>query len=275
MMSAGKTGRRPYQLIVASVLLLAAAGQAQEYRPEEFLPLAVGNSWTYRHYYFDRLSQPDKDESEISVVQSATITITHTEQINGSTYYVFSNMPYDFPPVPYFFLAGKKVRFSEDGRLMEWRPEGEVWSFDFGPDVPEWKPWLPLPEAGYRIPPQEGDTLAYRPISYISDKHFRMSFAFLGHLPLVGDFEPVLGPDGNIVELLEDRGASFKWRQGMVRASAGIGFVDIDVPVRITLNTLENVSVHLIEQDETHISGSSWGQLKRFSIAPSTRGKSP
>ena len=109
------------------------------------LPLAVGNSWEY--------------QIDISLYQGGgpklliPISITHTEEIDGiaysggglrgglHTYYVFSDLPDRmsrvkefYAPVPFFFLAGKKVRWSSDGKalfiLAEWNQETEVFRFD-------------------------------------------------------------------------------------------------------------------------------------------------
>ena len=38
-----------------------------------------------------------------------TIEITHTEMIEGQEYFVFSDIEYDWPPVPNLFLADQKV----------------------------------------------------------------------------------------------------------------------------------------------------------------------
>ena len=103
-------------------LILPNLGWTQPAAPGEFLPLAVGDSWTYQHTYVG--NERGKE--------TVTISITHTEEIDGHRYFVFSAMPYEWPPVPYFFLAGKKVRLAADGRLMERRPDGETFLFHFG-----------------------------------------------------------------------------------------------------------------------------------------------
>ena len=133
-----------------------------EANPVEFLPLEVGNQWTYDHsywndiYYFEffsfspwdrdfywaepgslkravvramfeipgypyypdmRNGFPDEPESTSAGVE-LTIEITHTEMIEGQEYFVFSDVEYDWPPVPNLFLAGQKVRFSDEGTLL-------------------------------------------------------------------------------------------------------------------------------------------------------------
>ncbi len=133
-----------------------------EANPVEFLPLQVGNQWTYGHtywndiYYFEPFffspfdrdfywaepgslkravvramfeipgypyypdmwnGFPDEPEGT-SAGREFTIEITHTEMIEGQEYFVFSDVEYDWPPVPNLFLVGQKVRFSDEGTLL-------------------------------------------------------------------------------------------------------------------------------------------------------------
>ena len=152
-------------LLALCVLLTspASAQDAGRVNPTDFLPLEVGNRWTYEHDYQNNYyslsrwgtyemgsdlrrvflraileipgypSFPESFATEQSwkyrqeppddlVVtwkkRRFTIEITHTEIIEGQEYFVFSSMPYDWPPVPSFFLAGQKVRFSDEGALL-------------------------------------------------------------------------------------------------------------------------------------------------------------
>ena len=120
-----------FAFFVVAQLWVANMTWGQDYNPEDFLPLAVGNSWTYSHSYFNDLDlikpeiDPIPDSLRVALTE-VTITITHTEEIDRHTYYVFSDLGYDFPRAPYFFLAGKKVRFAEDGRLMERSQDTEL-----------------------------------------------------------------------------------------------------------------------------------------------------
>ena len=158
---------QPMRLVVPLVLciLLAPPAAAQEEgvfegSPTDFLPLQVGNQWTYEHtywnalYYFNFLYPFEQDfywaepgslkrlvvramfeipgypyypdmqngfpgEPEgASAHGEFTIEITHTEMIEGQEYFVFSDIEYDWPPVPNLFLAGQKVRFSDEGTLL-------------------------------------------------------------------------------------------------------------------------------------------------------------
>lgn len=133
--------------LVALVLgSLQARAQTLPLDPKGFLPLAVGNSWTFTHRYLN--DRPDLlgmswDSPAYAYRDDVQIAITHTEQLDGQTYYVFSDLDYDFPPVPSFFLAGKKVRWDDQGRLMVRGQEGEFCLYDFSH------------EGTYEIPKQE------------------------------------------------------------------------------------------------------------------------
>ena len=122
-------------VLVASWALPAAA---TDYSASNYLPLAVGNSWTYEHDYND----PGIDESQWSAYTAQypsdpqfTITVERTEVIDGKTYYVISNMPENWPPAPLLFLAGKKLRW-EGTQLMERTSDGEQAIFRFPADPP-------------------------------------------------------------------------------------------------------------------------------------------
>ncbi len=131
-----------------------------------YLPLAVGNSWTYVHDYYDLDSQWDDqiqrypayyrfsplDES--TQLPKFTITVQGTEVIDGKTYYVLSDMPANWPPAPPYFIAGKKLRW-KGTHLMERTAEGErsVFRFDGAND------------AGYTVEPGGTDIIKVRPSS--------------------------------------------------------------------------------------------------------------
>lgn len=118
------------------------------------LPLAVGNSWTYEHTM--------RDSSTYALLSShaVAISITHTEDIEGHTYHVFSGMPYDEPPVPFFFIAGKKVRWEGDHLLFR---EGDtdvvVYRFDHSviDDLARFPPSYDYTGYDYTIPETELD----------------------------------------------------------------------------------------------------------------------
>ena len=109
------------RLLMLLLVFLAgytAAGDAQEtedavgINPLDYLPLEVGNRWTYEHIY-------ENDVDSLTFAEKiVTIEITHTEVIDGLEYFVFSEADYAWPPFPPLFWGGKKVRLSDEGVLM-------------------------------------------------------------------------------------------------------------------------------------------------------------
>ena len=139
-----------FPLLCASGAGVLPAG-AGEYAASDYLPLAVGNSWTYQHAY----TSPDIDYTEWpTYLEQAPetpqfmIAVERTEEQDGKTYYVISDMPAFWPPAPPHFIAGKKLRW-EGTHLMEYRAGGEqaLYRFD-GAD-----------ETGYTVSTEEGDNL--------------------------------------------------------------------------------------------------------------------
>ncbi|MCE2449739.1 MAG: hypothetical protein J4F35_15575 [Candidatus Latescibacteria bacterium] len=124
-----------------------------ELNPLEYVPLEAGNSWTYEHIYHNSLypdiweavQSPHREiplppeeedgfppDSLRNAEKVVTIEVTHTEEIDGLEYFVFSDANYTWPPLPGFFWAGKKVRLSDEGILM-FRWEGQdIPVYDFG-----------------------------------------------------------------------------------------------------------------------------------------------
>ena len=133
--------------------------------PKEFVPLAVGNRWTYEHIYMNYLHgagglfdvpgyPPGRLPDSLEYVERiVTIEITHTEVIDGLEYFVFSDGTSPFadlmeawpeltgtdyvrlprwPPLPDFFWGGKKVRLSDEGFLVfRWHGQ-DIPVYDFG-----------------------------------------------------------------------------------------------------------------------------------------------
>ena len=170
------------RLVVSLMLcaLLAPPATAQEEggfegSTTDFLPLEVGNQWTYTHRYSNRVygshavffdyaydldafdplallidrltmeipgyplspgladSVKPLDDLRSPGARELTIEITHTETIEGYTYFVFSQPAYDWPPVPTLCLVGQKVRFSDEGVLLIRQPEQDIPLYDFAP----------------------------------------------------------------------------------------------------------------------------------------------
>ena len=166
--------RRLLPLLVFLVGGNTAPGTAQEtedvaikFNPSDFLPLKVGNRWTFTHEYLNDMyfardslwpdiananqqeywepyfkqyeipGYPMDGESypsdslarpEVAVL---SVEITHTEWIDGVEYFVFSEPSYSWPPLPIFFFAGQKVRLSEDGILLFHRSHVGIPLYDF------------------------------------------------------------------------------------------------------------------------------------------------
>ena len=153
---------------------------ATEYQASDYLPLAVGNSWTYSHDFYDPPKGPDGerrygDRSQWSAYLAQefpqfTIEVLRTEELDGQTYYVISDMPSFWPPPPPHFIAGKKLRWSGT-QLMEHRGGGEqaLYRFD-GAD-----------ETGYTVSTDEGDNRVT--VKVYAEPVPRYSFSFPMPLP--------------------------------------------------------------------------------------------
>ena len=132
---------RTNQFRLLWVALLSLSGVlpavATDYQASDYLPLAVGNSWTYEHEWYD-IDRRYGDRSrwttymdQVYDPRQFTITVERTEVIDGKTYYVLSDMPANWPPAPPHFIAGKKLRW-EGTHLMERTADGEqaLYRFD-------------------------------------------------------------------------------------------------------------------------------------------------
>ncbi len=156
---------------------------AIELNPLDYVPLAVGNRWTYGHYYVNHLhgsgeffdipgyppgSAPD---SLILAEKIVTIEITHTEVIDGLEYFVFSGADYDWPPLPDLFWGGKKVRLSDEGFLVfRWNGQ-DIPVYDFG--------YLDNPHKYTGTLPSESGTAEIRFTRfYVQYRLSRVSFVF-------------------------------------------------------------------------------------------------
>lgn len=176
-----------------------------EINPAEYVPLAVGNRWTYKQNYYSTLRYPFEatyDDLGLTLEdikpllipgfpygpdnpppdsllyienKPLTIRITHTEQIDGLDYFVFSDPEYDWPPMPDLFWAGKKVRLSEDGKLIfRWN----------GQDIPVFAlgrpPIVTMPGVDPTLVGGRGRTLQFYKFSGTSTRlpYLRFSFSY-------------------------------------------------------------------------------------------------
>ena len=130
---------RTKQFRLLWVALLSLSGVlpaiATDYEASDYLPLAVGNSWTYEHIYHDykdrEMIRWPAYTDQFPEEPQFTITVERTEVIDGKTYYVLSGMPTNWPPAPPHFIAGKKLRW-QGTHLMERTADGEeaLYRFD-------------------------------------------------------------------------------------------------------------------------------------------------
>ena len=149
---------------ICTVLLLSLPGPSDsEVNPIDFVPLEVGNRWTYKHYYwnesYDALGSDGNTPEYVKSLEipgypydgelhppdsltwvdgrTLTIEITHKEMIDGQEYFVFSGADYDWPPLPHYFWGGRKVRLSEEGVLIFRWNERDVPLYDFVSQPPD------------------------------------------------------------------------------------------------------------------------------------------
>ena len=253
------------------VALLSLSGvlpaAATDYEASDYLPLAVGNSWTYTHKYYIR-----GDGGRVVQQYSAyadqwpgpgepfrypefTIEVLNTEVIDGKMYYVISDMPANWPPAPPQFIASKKLRW-EGTHLMERTAEGErsVFRFDGANDT------------GYTVETVAGDILV-KAIAYLDSGPVNF-YDFRFHL-----LHPGFNPDGS-------QGCAFAENYGLVvcgQAILGGPIKTIETGEQRTLQssiTFNNrITTHravlggrpVVYKDllkPTRISPSSWGQVK-------------
>ncbi len=171
----------------------AFAPPATEYEASDYLPLAVGNSWTFRHEVSDLYSASEGGERPLGVFHGGafdvlpppryvTITVERTEVIGDTTYYVLSDMPEgDFAPPPPHCPVGKTLRW-KGSELMERTDTGERSFFRFEGSKT------------YTIPLTHGDDEVERGGSATSDTYPvpGISFGFSGNnaFDWLDEFEP-------------------------------------------------------------------------------------
>ncbi len=154
---------------VAALIALATPAAAPDYEASDYLPLAVGNSWTFLHWvaanYAGFPGLPDQES--LGHEESVTITVERTEVIGDTTYYVLSDVPAGFLAPPPHCPVGKKLRW-KGSELMERTDTGERSFFRFeGPPL-------------YTVPLTHGDDEVIRR-AIPSDPARVMGFTFRGH----------------------------------------------------------------------------------------------
>ena len=154
-----------------------------ELNPLEYVPLAVGNRWTYEHSYYNDAywisDDPNPEKLEPTEIpgyphgqgnpippdslryvydKPLTIEITHTEVIDGLEYFVFSDADYTWPPLPALFWDGKKVRLSDEGFLVfRWNGQDvPVYDFDHHHLDEHWARREPKNSYRFTLPGESG-----------------------------------------------------------------------------------------------------------------------
>ena len=186
--------RHTHPLTLAVVLVaLTRPAAAADYEPADFLPLAVGNSWTIGHEVYDLYGGvfPDNNPGEMGQV---AIRVERTEVFGDTTYYVLSDLPPGWAPAPPHCPLGKTLRW-KGSELMERTDAGERSFFRFDGPNP------------YTIPLTHGDdeVIRHGRGGHASRPVPEPFFEFRGHDAFgdwLAEFEPEL-------EGITTRGVSF------------------------------------------------------------------
>ena len=177
-------------MIARTLIVLAALASvplaAQTKNVQDYLPLAVGNSWTYEHDFSDArsiLDDPSIESTEEALIESReeiTISILRTEVIDEDTYYVFSDVSTSVSEgVPRHFLNGKKLRW-DGNHLTEHDGTSSISLYRF--DVPTDANRRITGE--YSIRETHGDThVEARANMRSSNRVLYQVFKFDGHVP--------------------------------------------------------------------------------------------
>lgn len=228
-------------LVLAGYTATGAARETDDaalaINPLDFVPLEVGNRWTYEHRYlnhdhwrgepFDIPGYPlgDPPDSLKFAKKIVTIEITHTEAIDGLEYFVFSDADYAWPPLPDFFWGGKKVRLSDEGFLVfRWNGQ-ELPMYDFGhPSDYEYTSTLPI---------GSGTTEAHLTRSYAQYRRSRVHFG-LSRYSLY---------DGAEIIFLQEYGVGQTYIEYYLwgRACSLISFLNELMPISATISGKEIV----------------------------------
>ena len=241
------------QLILAVLLGLSLTRPAQaEYQASDYLPLEVGNSWTYSHKYRDIIREAEEGYrnqwpafwAQAPERPQFTIEVLRTEELDGQTYYVISEMPAWWPPPPPHFIAGKRLRWSGT-QLMEHRGSGEqaLYRFD-GAD-----------ETGYTVTTDAGDNRVT--VKVYAEPVPRYSFSF--HAAAYGD---------------GSQGSGFRAGYGYEKGRRNIYGEDYPLFINSITSLRAVLGGTTVEYEDalipTSTSSSSWGAVKRSLLAHRT-----
>ena len=273
--------------VLALCVLMGQAVQAQadEITSADFVPLEVGNQWTYKQRYknFSYRGSWWDQNPEIRILfevpggyrhppdsllwgeREFTIEITHTEVIDGLEYFVFSRADYDWPPLPNLFWAGQKVRLSDEGVLLfRWN----------GQDVPLYD--LNFQHPGrYSIPayPLREDLVTKLDVRRWNRRERQRLINFTVTYPELNLPNNMQGLTGISVWVLPRYGLACNEHYYTSDDLSALGIPWSQVHL-FFLNDLEAISAIISGEEvsykqalrgdfDTHVQSSSWGQLKR------------
>ena len=270
-------------LILAALLslsgVLPAAADASDW-----LPLAVGNSWTYSHDYSDAENGQAKSQwTNFMDLRSTgtprfTLSVLRTEVIDGHTYFVISDMPEYWPPVPAQFIAGKKLRWAGD-HLMERTADGEqtLFRFDGASGTSG--------EASYDVTTPEG-TIQVTSREIRANSTHSYAFIFSGGAGPARVYDPYddidygdLDATGELSRPRPELEARVTFLKGFGVQTCGVEIYDYDAPLFFNVQKArhaeingrtvtvrearEEAAARLKASDETSIEGNSWGEIKQ------------
>lgn len=249
----------------------------------DWLPLAVGNSWLYHHDYYDGylpniVAHKIFTEWVNYIGIDFSLSVLRTEEIDGHTYFVISDMPKYWPPVPRQFIAGKKLRWEGD-HLMERTADGEQALFRFDGTSST------SGEASYVVTTPEGTIQVTAREIRANDAH-SYAFVFSGGAGPVRVYEPYdvidygdLDATGELEWPRPDFGARVTFLKGFGVQVCDVELYDDDAPIffnaqeakhaeingrTVTVREAREESVvQLKASDATRIEGDSWGKIKQ------------
>ena len=235
----------------------------------DWLPLAVGNSWTYSHEYYDYENRDGYTRWTNYTTPQFTLSVLGTEDIDGQTYFVISDMPEFWPPVPSQFIAGKKLRWEGD-HLLERTADGEqaLFRFDGGGDLSKY---------AYYDVVIEGQTIQVTAWETRANSRHEYSFRFSGGAgPVrVYDADAVdyydLDAGRELDEVRVELKAGISFLKGFGIRACGVGINDGDAPLfsngqkaqHAVLNGRTVTVREARKASVTTIEGDSWGGIKQ------------
>ena len=258
-----KTQKKIRLLLVALLSLSGVPPAAAD--ASDWLPLAVGNSWTYAHSYRDHRN-PDRSQwtnytAQHPRIPQFTLSVLRTEVIDGLTYFVLSDMPEYWPPVPSYFIAGKKLRWADD-QLMERTADGEQSLFRFG-------------EASYAVATPEGATqVTTREIHDSYSHDYRFIFKDGDGAEGASDSEsysPVENPDYEVRIVVFLKGFGIRACEFRIGSGDAPIFTNYQKAKQAVINgrtvtvreAREESGARASSSDATSIEGDSWGAIKQ------------